>query len=373
LAHGDSEIFLCVLSPPRCNSFFCEKRTHQVQRLCALSVLYWMMMSTSIFLVLLSCRFMASATAGEFQPFAVRDRKPGGEVVEINFDDVVLMSTGAEVPTATSPMFALSDDDVDEATFGTEQDRQEHQKVDWQMLFAAGFRSSEEVAAKDEVHAGKWEADADTGAAVPSQMLSAEARMLEALQIAPEDKDKKEKTAVYALRLYNHAKWLAEKNHATAAEQRYRKSKDFALMCRRSVMAGHALSRLGYFLVNWGRHAEARSVLEESVQISKKSNPLAPYLLGVLDRKAAAAEADSERLRLADDRILSAEKQPSEDLEEQRLNLVSEIKFWHEASASAKKCVEASNVAHVAICLVAHVAGPFQRMFTELGQHHKHG
>ena len=48
-----------------------------------------------------------------------------------------------------------------------------------------------------------------------------------------------------ALRLYYPAKWLAERNHATAAEWRYREASRLALQTRRKVLAAHALGRFG--------------------------------------------------------------------------------------------------------------------------------
>ena len=105
-----------------------------------------------------------------------------------------------------------------------------------------------------------------------------------------------------ALRLYYHAKWLAERNHATAAEWRYREASRLALQTRRKVLAAHALGRFGcadgigldgkilemetqrknggwnpsepctstpstsgwrYFLIHWNRRQEAKEVLRE--------------------------------------------------------------------------------------------------------------
>ncbi|CAK8990401.1 Protein roadkill (Hh-induced MATH and BTB domain-containing protein) [Durusdinium trenchii] len=74
-----------------------------------------------------------------------------------------------------------------------------------------------------------------------------------------------------ALRLYYHAKWLAERNHATAAEWRYREASRLALQTRRKVLAAHALGRFGYFLIHWNRRHEAKEVLRESRRISSKS------------------------------------------------------------------------------------------------------
>merc|ERR1719498_1417925 len=147
---------------------------------------------------------------------------------------------------------------------------------------------------------------------VPRQMLHAEELLLAGNEGAPAERQR-EKTAERALRLYYHAKWLAERNFAKAAEWRYRESAQLARSCRRSVLASHSLARLGYFLLHWRREAEAVVVLKESMKLSSKSNPLAPYLHGVLERKAAGG--DVERLRSAENAILNAGEQPSDELE----------------------------------------------------------
>ena len=77
------------------------------------------------------------------------------------------------------------------------------------------------------------------------------------------------------------------------------------------MLAAHALGRFGYFLVHWNRRREAKEVLTESMRISSKSNPLAPYLLGVLERQDAGK--DLERLEKAEEMILNGGEQPSED------------------------------------------------------------
>lgn len=265
------------------------------------------------------------------------------------FEDFSMMSGAPEFPQAgaMTPTLSMTETYTD---------------VDWQQDFARALGNSEEAARDNDIHKAHWEADPSTGAGIPSHMLAAEVALERALEAAPMGKAKSEKTAVFALRLYNHAKWLAERNHAMAAEHRYWKAKEHALAARRSVLAGHALSRLGYFLVSWGRREEARSVLEESVRISKKSNPMAPYLLGVLDRQVAGA--DVHRLHLADDRILFAEVQPSEDLEEQRQKLIGEIEFWRRAETSPWRCIEANDVGHAAICFAMHAAVSLSRALT---------
>jgi len=205
---------------------------------------------------------------------------------------------------------------------------------------------------------GSWVLDSvGSGAGVPWQMLHSE-DLLRASESAPEARQR-DKMATRALRIYHHAKWLAERNMARAAEWRYREAHRLARLSRRSVLAAHALSRLGYFLMHWRRHDEAREVLRESERLSKKSNPLAPYLLGILERQAAGA--DRARLLAAEERILSSGEQPAEELEAQREKLLLEINYWRVAELSPRHCMKTFDAAHVAICLFVH-------MFSQLGQ-----
>mmetsp|Transcript_148512 Transcript_148512/g.458919 ORF Transcript_148512/g.458919 Transcript_148512/m.458919 type:complete len:319 (-) Transcript_148512:95-1051(-) len=223
----------------------------------------------------------------------------------------------------------------------------------WEARFARGVHGSKAVTEAGADPAGRWVVDKGcSGAGVPALMLQAEELML-AADDAPAAKQR-EKTAERALRLYHHAKWLAEQNLARAAEWRYREAHRLARQSRRSVLAAHALSRLGYFLMHWRRHDEAREVLRQSELLTKKSNPLAPYLYGVLERRAAGA--DAERLRLAEDRILSSEEQPSEELETERQQLLRDIRYWQAAEGSPRRCTDSFDAAQVVICLLGHAA-----------------
>jgi len=201
--------------------------------------------------------------------------------------------------------------------------------------------------------AGDWVIDTPfSGAAVPIQILHAEELLLAATENVPEAK-KREKTAERALRIYYHAKWLAERNFEKAAVWRYREAARLAKSCRRSVLAAHALSRLGYFLMFWNERDEARQVLAESEKLNKKQNPLAPFLLGVLEREVAGD--DEGRLRAAEDRILAAADLPSEELNADHRRLIDEIKFWRSAEHTSRNCLKTDNVAHVIICFFGHM------------------
>jgi len=227
----------------------------------------------------------------------------------------------------------------------------------WEVQFEWGMYWSNLLEATDG-SPGNWVLDSvGSRAGVPRQMLQSE-ELLVACESAPQAQQR-DKMAARALRIYHHAKWLAERNMARAAEWRYREAHRLARLSRRSVLAAHALSRLGYFLMHWRRHNEAREVLRESERLSKKSNPLAPYLLGILERQAAGA--DLARLLAAEERILNSEEQPAEELEAQREKLKREIQYWRVAKESPRHCMRNFDAAHVAICLCVH-------MFSHVGQ-----
>lgn len=231
----------------------------------------------------------------------------------------------------------------------------------WEERFSWGLQLSLQVTEADRGDAalGSWAFDwSGSAAAVPAPMLRAEELLLAAVEDAPAER-RREKTAERALRVYIHGKWLAERNYARAAEWRYREACRLALESRRHILAAHSLSRLGYFLMHWRRIGEAREVLRESEKLSKRSNPLAPYLYGVLERKVAGA--DVARLEAAEARILNSGEQPSEDLEGGRQKLLGEIKYWHAAETSPRSCMETDDTAHVVICLSVHAASALRR------------
>lgn len=231
----------------------------------------------------------------------------------------------------------------------------------WEVRFEWGMYWSNLLEATDS-SPGSWVLDSEgSGAGVPRQMLQAE-DLLNASESAPEAQ-RREKMATRALRIYHHAKWLAERNMARAAEWRYREAHRLARLSRRSVLAAHALSRLGYFLMHWRRHDEAREVLRESERLSKKSNPLAPYLLGILERQAAGA--DHARLLAAEERILTSTEQPAEELEAQREKLSQEINYWRVAELSPRHCLKTFDAAHVAICLSVHMCSRLGQAVTK--------
>lgn len=225
---------------------------------------------------------------------------------------------------------------------------------DWESRFIWGVYYSKLAIDGPEVGTRAWVADTGgSGSGVPKQMLRAE-ELLESVEEAPAEKQKA-KRAELALRIYYHAKWLAERNIVKAAEWRYREASRLARETGRKVLAAHALSRLGYFLASWNRRSEAREVLRDSERLSKKTNPLAPFLYGVLERQVAGP--DIERLRAAEERIMSSETQPSEDLERDRQTVMQEISYWRSAELSPRECFSTQDSSHAMICLSGHLFG----------------
>lgn len=223
----------------------------------------------------------------------------------------------------------------------------------WEARFAWGLYHSRVACLAGEHSIGSWALDTlGSNAGVPQLMLRSEELLAESCTEAPQDQQRT-KLAERALRLYNHAKWLAERNHAKAAEWRYREASRIARQTRRNVLASHSLGRLGYFLMHWGRIDEAKEVLQESIRASSKSNPLAPYLLGLLNRQDSTS--DTTRLLEAEEMIISAGEQPSADLEAERQQLIEVIDFWRKSETSPSNCIATSDVAHLAICLVGHL------------------
>jgi len=234
----------------------------------------------------------------------------------------------------------------------------------WESMFARGLRLSKLAVEASETEAGSWSYDREGSmAAVPRRLLQAELLLRQGAAEATPEKKRTEKRAEEALRLYNHAKWLAERNLARAAEWRYREASRIAKEAKRSVLAAHSLSRLGYFLMHWRRFDEAREVLLMSEKLNTKANPLAPFLYGLLARQTAGA--DVQCLLAAEERILQSKKQPSEELEVQRQAMVSDINYWRAAEVSPWSCLDTGNMAHILICLCSHAALALQQTFVD--------
>jgi len=278
------------------------------------------------------------------------------------FDAISLVSVGTELKRTSAPAHS-SGNGVRPAAHTL---LPEFQSGDWEERFVVG-----ETASTNFVDSGEsayswreaWVQDPLGPGAVPKEMARAE-EFLTAAEAAPAG-IWKEKMAVRSLRMYHHARWLAERGHTVSAEVRFRESANLAKRSRRSILASHSLGRLGYFLVQWCRHDDAKVVLAEAEHLNPKSNPLAKYLHGVILRKEAVNSRHSnvEKLHAAEEKILAAQAQPSDELEAERAQLVQDIHFWHGADEDPWKCIQARDVAHAVICISAHLAFAVQKIF----------
>eukprot|EP00927_Polykrikos_kofoidii_P053935 TRINITY_DN4844_c0_g1_i2.p1 TRINITY_DN4844_c0_g1~~TRINITY_DN4844_c0_g1_i2.p1 ORF type:complete len:383 (+),score=80.05 TRINITY_DN4844_c0_g1_i2:73-1221(+) len=233
----------------------------------------------------------------------------------------------------------------------------------WEALLASGMKKSEIATSADVSSIESWELDAG-GASAPLQMLQAEQLLDQAcdevFRMASPSQNKT--MSERALRIYKHALWLAENNHAKAAVWRFRKAASVALECGRVLLASSSLARLGYFLVLWFRDDEAREVLLEAARIDTKptGGGMAGYLYGVLERRQAGS--DVKRLREADELIMSAGEQASSELEASRSGMVNEIKYWREAELSPVNCFQTFDAATALVCLCGHAGAAFAHL-----------
>lgn len=247
-----------------------------------------------------------------------------------------------------------------EASIQTEEGASSGGAADsWEARYYAGVKDSKFITSSQECDVGAWVTDKDaSGAGVPQRMYRAEELMLAGGE-APTQAKRQEKMGERALRMYYHAKWLADRDHASAAEWRYREAVRLAKLSRRSALAAHALSWLGFFLNSWGRPEEALSAFTESEELKPEDNPLALYFGGLLARRTAGSNV--EKIRAAEERILNAGKQPSEELEEDRQRLVREIRYWRAAESSPTRCFDAEDAAQAVVCFSSHVMGALSR------------
>jgi hypothetical protein len=276
------------------------------------------------------------------------------------FDALSLVSVGTELKRSVPPPHATSS-----SVSNAKPSIPDFHNADWEERFVVGETASTKfVDSGDSAYSWResWVQDPLGAGAVPQEMVRAE-ELLTAAEAAPE-KVWKEKTAVRSLRMYHHARWLAERGHMASAEVRFHEAAALAKRSRRSILASHALGRLGYFLIQWCRHTEAKVVLAEAEQLNAKSNPLAMYLHGVILRKEAvnAWNSDPDKLRIAEEKILGAQSQPSDDLEAERIQLVQDIHFWRAAAEDPWKCIEARDVSHAMICVFGHLGSTLFKM-----------
>lgn len=315
------------------------------------------MTALTIYVCLLTCPFVVvgvfvpaatwQTTKGKLQEPSDQDLLLTHSVVA--FDGVSLVSVGTELKRGVAPARVPVFD-----------------SGDWEERFVIGETASTSFVDRgDAAYSWRepWVQDPLSTGAVPLEMSRAE-ELLTAAEAAPENMWK-EKMAVRSLRMYHHARWLAERGHTVSAEARFHEAVSLAKRSRRSILASHALGRLGYFLLQWCRHDEAKDALAEAEQLNRKSNSLAKYLHGVILRKEAVSpgSSDPEKLRIAEEKILEVQAQPSDELEAERTQLVQDIRFWRAAAEDPWRCIEASNVAHAVICVFGHLGSAVHKLF----------
>jgi len=179
-----------------------------------------------------------------------------------------------------------------------------------------------------------WSSDASMGGTshkVPAALAKAEALMLKGEEASLDERQRTERGAQRALRLYQHAKSLALMHHDGAAEARYLEAAKVAAANQRQQLAAHALTRLSYFL---SLRSQQRRALELSEQaLTHWNDPLAQYLKASMQRTlgelrsgvdVAAAEALVSSL---------TERLPSESLEKERASMHHDLELWRYAAA----------------------------------------
>jgi hypothetical protein len=160
-----------------------------------------------------------------------------------------------------------------------------------------------------------------------------------------------------SLRLYQHAKFLALKQHDEAAHWRYMASATEAAANKRLKLAAHSLTRLSYFLQMRGRIREALDVADAALE--HHNDPFALYLQTTLRRLLGelrtSAEVHSAEQSLGE----VAGKLPSRVMELHRAAAHTELQRFHMVEAGGvSTCFHLSDVAHILICVVCKLMFP---------------
>mmetsp|Transcript_56129 Transcript_56129/g.121454 ORF Transcript_56129/g.121454 Transcript_56129/m.121454 type:complete len:495 (+) Transcript_56129:70-1554(+) len=192
-----------------------------------------------------------------------------------------------------------------------------------------------------------WVQDGE-GLHVPGHLGKAEELLMLGEQLSV-GQERKERAATLALRLYQHAKFLALKHHDAAAEWRYRAASRVAAESYRPKLAAHSLARLGYLLMLRGRQQEAIDAAEEALTFS--NDKVAGYILGLLRRSAGGSTA--EELQRAEELLQEGGQLPSK-FEALRSGAHSNLVLWRQVDEAKTMgaCFELQDAAYVLICLL---------------------
>lgn len=185
---------------------------------------------------------------------------------------------------------------------------------------------------------------------VPEDIAKAEDLLLRGQELTP-GLLQGDRAAARALRLYQHAKYLALLHHDAAAEWRYRESARVAAAHRRQKLAAHSLTRLGFFLSLRGRKEDAQAAVSEA--LVHFEDPLAQYLLVSFRRSAGELTTDAD-VRSAESVLGAvAGRLPSKDLEEQRAQEHDDFIWWGRvADGGLRVCFAAQDAAQFLICML---------------------
>jgi len=221
---------------------------------------------------------------------------------------------------------------------------------DGESIFNLGLYWSElAVAGRGSSSSRHWVSDAK-GWHVPEQIARAERFLLNGEQ-ATMGSARGERGALRALRLYQHAKFLALEHHDAAAEWRFQAAAELAASNRRRKLAAHCLARLSYFVYLRGRHRDALSFA--TAALAHSSDPFANYLQATL-RRSLDELRTKEDIGVAERQIHDAVGHlPSQGLEQQRASAEQELVLWRAAAEGGfDKCFALVDVARVLLCFL---------------------
>jgi len=228
--------------------------------------------------------------------------------------------------------------------------QQAERAKDGESVFNLGLYWSElAVAGRGSSSSKHWVRDAK-GWHVPQQIARAEQFLLNGEQ-ATTGPARGERGALRALRLYQHAKFLALEHHDAAAEWRFQAAAELASSNRRRKLAAHCLARLSYFVYLRGRHRDALSFA--TAALAHFSDPFASYLQATL-RRSLDELRTSEDIEVAERQIRDAVGHlPSQGLEQQRAAAEQELMLWRAAAEGGfDKCFALVDVARVLLCFL---------------------
>jgi len=194
-----------------------------------------------------------------------------------------------------------------------------------------------------------WALDA-AGSHIPWALAKAEDLLLQA-ESASEGEECIDRGAKRALRLYQHAKFLALKHHDVAAVRRYRSAAAVAILNQRKELAAHALTRLSYFFMLRGKHQDALLAANEA--LAHRNEPLAHYIQATLRRSLGYLKS-APQIRAAEQQLRAVKGLlPSKQLESSRETAVAELSLWGKAAVQGSRaCFALLDAARVLICLI---------------------